>query len=107
MLFRSYLGNTRRGNIDAKNERRVMYHADMTYQEMGTKEAGGQIFQTGTWFYSADGGVCMHHMFPAGSRGLVNCSAGTAINKKVGDRWTAGGNVGDSEIVKGYMYFDR
>jgi predicted methyltransferase len=107
-----YFGNTRRGNTEAagvvsgQRERRVLYHEDGTYQEYGAKGTGNNPFQSGLWFFDADGNGCMLHLFPEDQRGQTICSAGRAEpGHKAGETW-----VGDDghkmEMVKGYLYFD-
>ena len=103
-----YFGNTRRGNVGAELERRVMYHADGTYQEYGALKTGASPFQSGIWFYRADGQGCMLHKFPLDQRSQVNCSTGRAVPyKQVGDKWNGADDNRPYELVKGYLYFDE
>src|SRR5262249_31637451 len=106
-----YFGNTRRGNYTAggavtgQRERRVFYQKDGTYQEFGAKGSGNNPFQSGTWFVSADAGVCMHHKFPPDQRDLTTCSDMSPLNVKPGgDYSTPDGRK--TLIVPGYSYFD-
>jgi hypothetical protein len=103
-----YFGNTRRGNVGAKQERRVMYHADLSYEEYGALGAGMSPFQSGVVFYRADGQGCMLHLFPADERGEVFCSTGRAVPyKKAGDTWNGADDNRPYALVKGYLYFDQ
>jgi predicted methyltransferase len=105
-----YFGNTRRGNYTASGavtgsrERRVFYNRDFSYEEFGAKGSGNNAFQSGTWFLSADGGVCMHHKFPNDQRDLTTCSDMSPTNVKPGGEYsTSDGRK--TLIVPGHSYF--
>jgi hypothetical protein len=109
-----YFGNTNimnRGTVDAspRQERRMFYHADGTYQEFGPAVSRSPM-QSGTWYWDAAGHNCMLHQYPLDQRGFVVCHS-TALYKKVGDNWTqepAGGGNGPGTpltIIKGYDPF--
>ena len=101
-----YFGNTRRGNVGDKMERRVMYHPDMSYQEYGA--IGDSPFQSGVIFYRADGQGCMLHKFPLDQLAQVNCSTGRAVPyKKAGDKWNGADDNRPYELVKGLFYFEE
>ena len=90
-----YFGTTRRTNPGlireggvGHRERRVMYHADMTYQEYGQKGTGNNPWQSGIAYFGADGDGCMLHLYPLDQKGFVACSSGRiAPDKKIGDIW--------------------
>jgi hypothetical protein len=96
-----YFNNTRRTNPGlirkggkGDRERRVMFHPDMTYEEWGQTGTGNNPWQSGMFFFAADGGGCMIHMFPTDQQGFVNCDAELApAGKKPGDIWFDGGTI--------------
>jgi predicted methyltransferase len=102
-----YYGNTNIMNLGIEDkpprqERRMFYHADGTYQEFGIHD-----MQAGLWYWDAAGHNCMLHQYPVEQRGFVVCHT-TALYKKVGDNWTqepAGGGPGAPTpftMLKGY-----
>jgi predicted methyltransferase len=109
-VIAGYFENTHRsnilatGNVTGQRERRVIYHADRTYEEFGAKNTGTNPWQNGTWFFDAQGRICMLHQMPVDQRGQVNCNPLT-YNKKAGDKWTTPDGKSD-ELVKGYAYFE-
>ena len=94
-----YYGNTAVMNLGIqeeppREERRMFYHADGSYQEFGLPNkkfpGRGDEVQSGIWYWDAAGHNCMLHQFPADERGFTVCHGNTAINKKPGDKWMQG-----------------
>ena len=96
--FDGYYGNTNimnMGNPDhtgPKQERRMFYHADGTYQEFGWGD-----MQSGTWYWDAAGHNCMLHEFPVSQRGFIVCHSSQPF-KKVGEKWGQEQVVGDTSV---------
>ena len=83
------------GNPDhtgPKQERRMFYHADGTYQEFGWGD-----MQSGTWYWDAAGHNCMLHEFPVSQRGFIVCHSSQPF-KKVGEKWGQEQVVGDTSV---------
>ena len=101
-----YFGNTSISNkgIEDKiprQERRVFYNEDGTYQEFGRVMPGRPApLQQGTWYWDAAGHNCMIHQYPAQQRQMIVCHV-VGINKKVGDKWMQGDTP--YEVVAGYQ----
>mgnify|MGYP003337038518 CR=1 FL=1 len=91
------------GNVTGKRERRVFYHGDMTFQEFGAKGTGNNPFQSGRWFFDAEGRPCMLKSYPFEDRAQVNCQERDFYHK-AGDSWTSDDGRPDA-ILSGYQYF--
>ncbi len=96
--FDGYYGNTNIMNMDSPEktgphqERRMIYHADGTYQEFGWGD-----MQAGTWYWDAAGHNCMLHESPLSQRGFVVCHSSEPF-KKAGDKWGQEQVVGDTAV---------
>ena len=87
-------GLIRRADTGPDRERHVLYHGDWTYQEWGQRGSGNNPWQSGTWFFNADGGSCMQHLFPTDQQGFVNCNYNMPPKDlKPGDLWMESGSV--------------
>jgi predicted methyltransferase len=98
-------GLIRRADTGPSRERHVVYHTDMTYQEWGQRGSGNNPHQSGTWFFNADGGSCMQHLFPTDQQGFVNCQYNLSPNNlKTNDLWMEGDAI-YRFIGPGKVYF--
>ncbi len=109
-----YFGNTRRTNPGlirkggkGERERRVMFHPDMTYEEWGQIGTGNNPWQSGYYYFGADGAGCMIHMFPTDQQGFINCEDALAPpGQKPGDMWFDGGTIREFVGPGYYLYPD-
>src|SRR5262249_43233449 len=112
-----YYGNTYRanagakGNVSGKRERRLFIERDGRYVEFGGPNTGNNPMQSGLWFFSADGHMCLRHMTPYEAKGFTDCN-NFKFNMKPGDTWEekvdadADRGVVPNAIVAGYQYFN-
>ena len=107
-----YYGNTRRTNPGlirkggkGERERRVMFNADGTYEEWGQSGSGNNPWQSGKYFFSADGEGCMIHMTPVEQQGFINCDKALApAGMKPGDIWFDAGTIREF-VGTGYVLY--
>jgi hypothetical protein len=97
-------GNTWISGIGRDMERRLFYHTDGSYEELGKV---GSLLQEGYWFLDSKARVCILHEFPAVERGYIICSS--KLPFKIGQKVTAEGRRGTSTstIEKGTVYMDK
>lgn len=87
-------GNTWISGMGKDLERRLFYHPDGSYEELGKV---GSLLQQGYWFLDSHARVCILHQFPAVERGYIICSKKLPV--KIGDKWTTQGRRGESIIT--------
>ena len=85
--------------------RRIFYHKDRTYQELG-KPGTLSPLQEGYWFADASGRICILHEYPLPERGYLFCMKGEA--RKLNEEWDNVGRRGPShyKVVPGIWYYD-
>ncbi len=97
-------GNTWISSLGKDQERRLFYHTDSTYEELGKV---GSLLQEGYWFLDSKARVCILHQYPLVERGYIICSV--KLPMKVGERKSIEGRRGPSilTITKGTVYMDH
>lgn len=93
------------GTTGPDGGRRIFFHEDGTYQELG-KPGTASPLQEGYWYADAMGRVCILHEYPLPERGYLFCMK--LEPRKVGDEWDSVGRRGPShyKVVQGLWYYD-